>query len=145
MPLEVFKNLHIMDQNNHSSEDNENLYDNLSITSGIRLFVGGVLFLVVLIIPIILCGNKCMDRLRNAITLNQESQIVISQPTSYLRTLSLPRSGPTSFLRTLSLPPTYQKAICEEDCSKIETPPPEYHNLFFSKSSIITMKLISEK
>ena len=136
-----------MDQNNHSSEDIENLSENLSITSVIRIFVGGVLFLIVLIIPIIclLCGNKCMDRLRNAITLNQESRIIISQPTSYLRTLSLPRSGPTSFLRTLSLPPTYQKAVCERNCSKIETPPPEYHNLFFSKSSIITMKLISEK
>ena len=136
-----------MDPNNHSSEDNENLSENLSITSVIRIFVGGVLFLTVLIIPIIclLCGNKCMDRLRNAITLNQGSQIIISQPTSYLRTLSLPRSGPTSFLRTLSLPPTYQKAVCEGNCSKIETPPPEYHHLFFSKSSIITMKLISEK
>ena len=113
----------------------------------IRIFVGRILFLAVLIIPIIclVCGNKCMDRLRNAITLNQESRIIISQPTSYLRTLSLPRSGPTSFLRTLSLPPTYQKAVCEGNCSKIETPPPEYHNLFFSKSSIITMKLISEK
>ena len=141
-----------MDQNNHSSEDNENLSENLSITTVIRIFVGGVLFLVVLIIPIIclLRGNKCMDKIRNAITLNQESQnitnnqLIFSQPTSYLRTLSLPRSGPTSFLRTLSLPPTYQKAVCEEDCSKIETPPPEYHNLFFSKSPIITMKLISE-
>ena len=142
-----------MDQNNHSSEDNENLSENLSITTVIRIFVGGVLFLVVLIIPIIclLRGNKCMDKIRNAITLNQESQnitnnqLIFSQPTSYLRTLSLPRSGPTSFLRTLSLPPTYQKAVCEEDCSKIETPPPEYHNLFFSKSPIITMKLISEE
>ena len=142
-----------MDQNHYSSEDNENSSDNLSITTVIRIFVGGVLFLVVLIIPIIclLRGNKCMDKIRNAITLNQESQnitnnqLIISQPTSYLRTLSLPRSGPTSFLRTFSLPPTYQKAVCEEDCSKIETPPPEYHNLFFSKSSIITMKSISEE
>ena len=141
-----------MDQNNHSSEDNENSSENLSITTMIRIFVGGVLFLVVLIIPIIclLRGNKCMVKIRNAITLDQESQnitnhqLIISQPTSYLRTLSLPRSGPTSFLRTFSLPPTYQKAVCEEDCSKIETPPPKYHNLFFS-SPIITMKSISEK
>ena len=118
-----------MDQNHYSSEDNENSSDNLSITTVIRIFVGGVLFLTVLIIPIIclVWGNKCMDRLRNAITLNQESQLIISQPTSYVRTMSLPRSGPTSFLRTLSLPPTYQKAACEGNCSKIETPPPEYH------------------
>ena len=34
-----------------------------------------------------------------------------------------------SFLRTLSLP-TYEKAV-DEDCSKIETPPPTYHDLFF--------------
>ena len=142
-----------MDQNNNSSEDNENSSENLSTTTMIRIFVGGVLFLVVLIIPIIclLRGNKCMDKIRNAITLDQESQnitnhqLIISQPTSYLRTLSLPRSGPTSFLRTFSLPPTYQKAVCEEDCSKIETPPPEYHNLFLSKSPIITMKSISEE
>ena len=137
-----------MDQNNHSSEDNENLSENLSITTVIRIFVGGVLFLVVLIIPIIclLRGNKCMDKIRNAITLNQESQnITNNQPTSYLRTLSLPKSGPTSFLRTFSLPPAYEKAVFEEDCSKIETPPPEYHNLFFSKSPIITMKSISEE
>ena len=74
-----------------------------------------------------------MDRLRNVITLNQESQIIVSQPTSYLRTSSLPKPGPRSFLRTFFLPPTYQKAVCEEDCSNIETPPPEYQNLFFSK------------
>ena len=130
-----------MDQNNSSSDYN------ISITTVIRIFVGRILFLAVLIIPIIclVCGNKCMDRLRNAITLNQESQIIVSQPTSYLRTLSLPRPGPRSFLRTLSLPPTYQKAACEEDCSKIEKPPPEYQNLFFSKIPIITMKLISEE
>ena len=136
-----------MDQNNNSSEDNENSLENISVTSMIRIFVGGWLFLVVLIIPMIclLRGNKCMDRIRNALILNQESQILISQPTSYLRTLSLPRSGPTSFLRTLSLPPIYEKAVCEEDCSKIETPPPAYHNLFFSKSSKITMKSISEE
>ena len=125
-----------MDQNNSSSEDNENLSENISITTVIRIFVGGVLFLVVLIIPIIclLRGNKFMDRIRNAIALDQESQnitnnqLIISQPTSYLRTLSLPRSGPKSFLRNFSLPPAYEKAICEEKCSKIETPPPEYHN-----------------
>ena len=130
-----------MDQNNSSSDYN------ISITTVIRIFVGRILFLAVLIIPIIclVCGNKCMDRLRNVITLNQESQIIVSQPTSYLRTLSLPRPGPRSFLRTLSLPPTYQKAVCEEDCSKIEKPPPEYQNLFFSKIPIITMKLISEE
>ena len=122
-----------MDQNNNSSEDNENSSENLRV---IRIFVGGVLFLAVLIIPIIclLRGNKFMDRIRNAITLDQESQnisnkqLIISQPTSYLRTLSLPRSGPKSFLRNFSLPPAYEKAICEEKCSKIETPPPEYHN-----------------
>ena len=33
------------------------------------------------------------------------------------------------FLRTLSLP-TYEKAVYE-DCSKIETPPPTYNDLFF--------------
>ena len=142
-----------MDQNNNSSEGNENSSENLSIETMIRIFVVGVLLLVVLIIPVIclLRGNKRMDRIRNAITLDQESQnitnnqLIISQPTSCLRTLSLPRSGPTSFLRTLSLPPTYQKAVCEEHCSKIETPPPEYHNLFFSESSMITMKSISEE
>ena len=130
-----------MDQNNSSSDYN------ISITTVIRIFVGRILFLAVLIIPIIclVCGNKCMDRLRNVITLNQESQIIVSQPTSYLRTSSLPKPGPRSFLRTFFLPPTYQKAVCEEHCSKIETPPPEYHNLFFSESSMITMKSISEE
>jgi hypothetical protein len=45
----------------------------------------------------------------------------------------------------MSLPPIYEKAVCEEDCSKNETPPPEYHNMFFSKSPKITMKSISEE
>ena len=128
-----------MDQNNHSSEDNENLSENLSITTVIRIFVGGVLFLVVLIIPIIclLRGNKFMDKIRNAITLDQESQNITNN--------QLIISQPTSYLRTLSLPPTYQKAVCEEDFSKIEAPPPDYHNLLFSKSPIITMKSISEE
>ena len=129
-----------MDQNNNSSEDNENSSENLNTTTMICIFVGGAwLLLIVIIIPIIclLRGNKCMDRIRNAITLDQESQNITNN--------QLIISQPTSYLRTLSLPPTYQKAVCEEDCSKIETPPPEYHNLFFSKSPIITMKSISEE
>jgi hypothetical protein len=42
-----------------------------------------------------------------------------------------------SFLRTSSLP-TYEKAVYE-DCSKIETPPPMYQDLFFSTIPIITI------
>ena len=49
----------------------------------------------------------------------------------------------TGFLGTLSLP-TYEKAVYE-DYSKIETPPPTYHDLFFWTIPIFTMKSISQK
>ena len=111
-----------MDQTNHLHALHN--IDNKILNIGI--IVGGVLFSTgVLICFCFLCGyeikrrkQKALNQLRNLNAVDEESQVQ------------------KTFLRTLTLPPTYQKAVCEEDCSKIETTPTEYHNLFFSKSPI---------
>ena len=92
-------------QNYHDTGEVPNpLLENLDKeTLNIGIIVGGVLFSTGFLICL-LCGYKFKRR-------NQKALEEIS------------------FLRTLSLP-TYEKAVYE-DCSKIETPPPTYHDLFF--------------
>ena len=106
-----------MDQTNnfHSLHNIDNEILNIGI------IVGGVLFSTgVLICFCFICGydikqrkQKALNQLRNLNSVDEESQIQ------------------RTFLRTFSLPPTYEKAVYEDNCSKIETPPPTYHNLFF--------------
>ena len=127
----TLKELTSMDQTNHLHALHN--IDNKILNIGI--IVGGVLFSTgVLICFCFLCGyeikrrkQKALNQLRNLNAVDEESQVQ------------------KTFLRTLSLPPTYEKAVFEDDWSKIETPPPTYHNLFFSITPIINMKSISEK
>ena len=91
-------------QNYHGTGEVPNPLENLdNKTLNICIIVGGVLFSTGFLICL-LCGYKFKRRNQKALE-------------------------ERSFLRTLSLP-TYEKAVYE-DCSKIETPPPTYHDLFF--------------
>ena len=92
-------------QNYHDTGEVSNpLLENLdNKTLDICIIVGGVLFSTGFLICL-LCGYKVKRR-------NQKALVE------------------RSLLRTLSLP-TYEKAVYE-DFSKIETPPPNYHDLFF--------------
>ena len=116
-----------MDQNNDETEGRLDALHNIDDKIlNIGIIVGGVLFSIGVLICFCLCGyeinrrkQKALNQLRNLNSVDEESQIQ------------------SIFLRTLSLPPTYEKAVYEDDWSKIETPPPAYHNLIFSTTPIL--------
>ena len=93
-------------QNYHDTGEVPNSFSSENLynkTLNIGIIIGGVMFSTGFLICL-LCGYG----------LKRRNQKVLKE---------------RSFLRTLSLP-TYEKAVYD-DCSKIETPPPTYQDLFF--------------